>query len=105
MSRLPSLNQKFVYYPHPILESSFPLGGPVVGLTKIIVRGIGFHLYNELSPWFGQYDPPSETFDCVAMVVEMPYAKDEFLRDYLGKFKIAVTKVIFLHQHEDLMRV
>ena len=93
MSRLPSLNQKFVYYPHPILQSSFPLGGPVVGLTKIIVRGIGFHLYNELSSWYGQYDPPTMGFNCVVMVVEMPYAEAEF-NDYLDRFKVAVTKVI-----------
>ena len=57
LTRVAAKNMRFVYYPHPILVSSFPLGGPVVGYTQLIVRGIGFHLYNELSPWVGQYDP------------------------------------------------
>ena len=95
LSRLSATNQQFVYYPQPILVKSFPLGGPLVGLTQVIVEGIGFHLYNELSPWNGQYDPETVAYDCVLMIVELPYTTVTFTSALQDKFKKAVTQVPF----------
>jgi len=96
MTRFSSLNQKFVYYPHPILLSSFPLGGPVIGLTQLIVKGIGFYHYNELSPWIGQYDQSTIGYDCVKMLVELPYNVQTFTSALQHTFKIAITQVCLL---------
>jgi len=93
MTRLSATNHQFVYYPHPILKSSFPLGGPVVGLTQLIIKGIGFGLYNELSPWIGQYDPAMIAYECVAIIVELPYTVASFTSALQDSFKVAVTKV------------
>ena len=92
-TRLSSKNQQFVYYPHPILLSSFPLGGPIVGQTQLIVKGIGFHHYNELSPWTGQYDPETIAYECVQMVVLLPYTSATFDGALQLKFRRAVAKV------------
>ena len=96
MSRLSSSNQKFVYYPHPILLSSFPLGGPVIGLTQVIVKGVGFYHYNELSPWIGQYDQPTIGYDCVKILVELPYSQQMFTTALQHIFKVAITQVCLL---------
>lgn len=94
-TRLSARNQKFVYYPHPILLSSFPLGGPVIGQTQLVIKGIGFHLYNELSPWIGQYDPQTVAYECASLVIELPYSKANFNTDMQQLFKVAVAKVCF----------
>eukprot|EP00960_Hanusia_phi_P055290 762930-Hanusia_phi.AAC.8 len=56
LTRLSSTGKQFIFYPEPILLSSYPLGGPTLGGTEVILRGIGFNLYNEIdSPnqnWF-----------------------------------------------------
>lgn len=55
---------RFIYYPHPILVNSVPLGGPGIGRTKLIVKGVGFSAYNEMSKWRGQFDPLNESYSC-----------------------------------------
>ena len=49
---------QFIFYPNPILHRLLPAGGVVNGTTQVIVNGTGFQVYNELTSWVGQYDPP-----------------------------------------------
>jgi hypothetical protein len=59
----------------------------------LIVKGVGFYHYNEMSPWIGQYDQPTIGYDCVKILVELPYSQQMFTTALQHTFKVAITQV------------
>ncbi len=55
---------RFIYYPHPILTISIPLGGDRRGRTQVVVKGTGFAAFNEMTLWRGQFESHEAQIPC-----------------------------------------